>query len=244
LPAPISILMRRTLVLLLAVAAVVTSGCSGPDARRAQELLAQSNAAFAQVDSFRFSARIWTSGAPQDFTMMMRGGGYLRGKRAGDFYLTGSVEGMAELGEFAVLARGGTAYTKTNGTWVQTPLPATPDGRPEALAGFDLAPYITDVQVDEGPLVDGEPTTKITGVIDTTALLEGAFSQLGEVSGGGLDVSQVFDDTRAVLFISDVSQLPVRGLVDFGIELLGERIEMHMDFALTGFGEPVDFPRL
>jgi hypothetical protein len=235
--------MRRTLVLLLALAASVTSGCSGPDAQRAQELIARSNAAFAQVDSFSVSARVWTSGAPQDFTFVMKGGGYLRGKRAGDFYFTGSVEGLAELGDFAVVARGGTAYTKTNGTWLQSPLPTTPEGQPQALAGFDLVPYITDVRVDEGPLVDGEPTTKITGVIDTTALLEGAFSQLGELSGNAFDVSELFDDTRAVLFVSDRTGLPVRGLVDFGIELMGDRIEVHMDFALAGFNEPVDFPR-
>ncbi|MGH3052868.1 MAG: hypothetical protein ACRDM8_07900 [Gaiellaceae bacterium] len=50
------------------------SGCAGAERQQAQELLLQSEQAVANVESFRFAARFWTSGPDQSLTMVMRGG--------------------------------------------------------------------------------------------------------------------------------------------------------------------------
>jgi hypothetical protein len=72
--------MRRAIALLsLAALVVVQTGCSGADAREAQELLAQSDAAFAQVKSTTFTARISVTGGPQEFAMTMKGGAIREG---------------------------------------------------------------------------------------------------------------------------------------------------------------------
>jgi outer membrane lipoprotein-sorting protein len=75
--------MRRVLVL-VALAAVFSAGCSGVDAQKAQTILDQSTTAMADVKSVSFAMRMWTSGGPDgtDFTVLMHGGGYEKGKRA------------------------------------------------------------------------------------------------------------------------------------------------------------------
>lgn len=236
--------MRRLLAL-LAVLSVVPAGCSGTDAQQAQTLLDQSSRALAEVKSLSFSMRMWTSGGPQDMTFVMRGGGYAKGKRAGEFYVTGSVEGLPGLGQFTMVARDGTLRMNMGQGWIAVPVP---EGAAEAgqspVSGFDLAPYITDVRVEEGQLIAGEPASKITGVIDTGRLVDGALGRLGGLSeAGGLDLSEAFGDTRAVLWVSEVTQLPLRGLIDFSVRAAGEEIELHMDFAVTGVNEPVAIPR-
>jgi hypothetical protein len=235
--------MRRAFAIsLLALAVLGATGCAGADAERAQAILAQSQQAMNDVQSFRFSMRLWTSDAPQDFSMTMRGGGYATGKRAGDFFLTASVEGMPSLGSFSLVSRRGAAHMNLGSGWVRMPVPTASAQAAGPLAGFDFTPYIKAVSVTEGGLVDGEPTTKIAGVIDTDALLRGALSQLSGMGGGGLDFSKAFGDIRAVLYVSDRTHLVRRGLADFSIEAFGERVEMHMDFALDGVNEPVKIP--
>ena len=52
--------MRRiALALVLALAAILPLGCAGPEGQRAQELLARSDRAVAEVESLRFAGRIW-----------------------------------------------------------------------------------------------------------------------------------------------------------------------------------------
>ncbi|MGH3015682.1 MAG: hypothetical protein ACRDNN_12105, partial [Gaiellaceae bacterium] len=109
---------------------------------------------------------------------------------------------------------------------------------------FDFTPYVEDVDVEDGHDVGGEPAVKVSGVFDTAGLVEGVFNQLGSVPGGALpDLSESLGDTRLVLYISEASHLPLRTLLDMSIEAEGERIEMHMDFALSGVNEPVKIPQ-
>jgi len=189
--------MRRVLALaLIAFAAAVPAGCSGVDAQQAQSVLDESTTAMANVRSVSFAMRMWTSGGPDgsDFTVLMHGGGYEKGKRAGEAYVT-------------------------------------------------LSSTVTNVRVDEGVLVDGEPMARITGVIDTSAALNGLLGTLGGTGAAGLgDASDVLGDIRAVLYVSETTHLPMRTLVDLPMKVGDQKIVMHMDIVLTGVNKPVAIP--
>ena len=61
-------------------------------------------------------------------------------------------------------------------------------GRGEGAADpFSCAesPFSQDVEVEEGQQVAGEPAVKLTGVLDTSAMVEGMLSQFGPLVGGG-----------------------------------------------------------
>jgi hypothetical protein len=235
--------MRRVLVLLaLAAFAAVTVGCSGRDAQEAQGLLAQSEQALAKVRSATFTAKLWSEGGPQEFSLTMSGGGYSKGKQAGDFYVV--MSSSEELFEDLVLVQqGGRMSAKVGGVVMSEQLPFT--APEQSLTFVELEPYVQDVQVEHGKLLGGESTTKITGVVDTQAFLEGSFGALSQMAGlgeGGLDVGEAFGDIRAVFYLSDTTRLPVRALVDLPMDILGEEVVLHMDFAYTSFNRKVDFP--
>ncbi len=235
--------MRRMLVLaLLAVAAAMPTGCSGVDAQKAQSILDESTTAMANVKSVSFSMRMWTSGGPDgtDFSLLMRGGGYEKGKRAGDAYVSMSSSDVPGIGSMTIVVHGDTLWVKAGGQWTRVPAPAS---QADPLAGFDLTRYVTDVGVDEGAMVGGEPMDKITGVIDTSAALSGLLGTLGGTGAAGLgNAADIFGDVRAVLYISETTHLPMRTLVDLPMNVAGEKITMHMDLVLTGVNEPVEIP--
>jgi hypothetical protein len=236
--------MRRLVVapLVLAVAAAGAAGCAGSEGAEAQDLLARSQQAVARVDSYHFAARIWTSGASQGFTMVMKGGGYGRGKRAGDFYLEARVEGVPGFERVTMVSRKGVLYMNAGTGW--TPLPGESSPAQPALAGFDWTQYVEKVDVQEGILVGGEPMTKITGTFDTKALAGSPLGQLGGGSGistwEGLGAE--FGDTRAVIYVSEVTNLPMRGLVDLPMKILDQTVTTHVDYALSRINEPVKIP--
>ncbi|HEX2044083.1 MAG TPA: hypothetical protein VHF23_00495 [Gaiellaceae bacterium] len=234
--------MRRTpAVLASLVAAVVLAGCSGTDAQRAQELLQQSSAALQGVESFRFAGRLWLSGPNgEELSLVLRGATTRKG--AGASYVTVRADGVPDFPETAVVLRGKRAWVGAGGRWTAMPAPgATP-----AVRQLDFTPYVESVEVETGPLVAGEPTLKIVGVLDTAAFAQGLLGRLGSLPGAEPalvpDVAGTLDDTRMVLYVSETTQLPVRGLVDVAMEAAGERVELHLDFALKGFDAPVRIP--
>lgn len=231
--------MRRALALLcLSAFAAVASGCSGADATEAQALLAKSDAAFAQVRSATFMARLTMSGGPQDVGMTMTGGGYVRGKRAGDFYVVATADNLP-FGELAVTSKSGRVSMTLDGSPIASvPAPPTQDQNPLAVAEFSR--YVKDVQVEHGKLIGDEPMAKISGTIDTAGLAKGL---LGDVAGGsGLDFSDSLDDTHVVLYISEATQLPMRCLIDMGLDVAGQKVDLHLDFAYTSYDQRVEFP--
>jgi hypothetical protein len=237
--------MRRMLALLaLAALAAVVTGCSGRDAQEAQALLAQSEQALAKVRSATFTAKLWSEGGPQEFSLTMSGGGYAQGKQAGDFYVV--MSSSEELFQDLVLVQqGGRMSAKVGGVVMSEQLPFT--APEQSLTFVQLEPYVKDVQIEHGKLLAGESTTKITGVVDTQAFLEGSFGALSQMAGlgeGGLDVGDAFGDIRAVFYLSDRTRLPVRALVDLPMDILGEKVVLHMDFAYTSFNRKLDFPDL
>jgi hypothetical protein len=224
--------MRRIgLLVLAAVAALAPAGCSGADAGRAEELLRQSGEALQSVQSYRFAGRFWIESEIGDFSLVMRGGGNKRGDGAS--FVSMRSDDIPGFPEVTVVQQSRTMWVRAGGPWKRLEVSA---GQPSGLEQFDLAPYVKDVSVQEGAVVGGEPATKVTGTVDTTALLTGLFETLDGSSGLGplpLDeVSDAFDDTHVVIYLSDVSHLPVRTLVDMSMEAEGEKVEMHLDFAL------------
>jgi hypothetical protein len=113
--------MRRLLALALVVSAGVVTGCSGVDAQKAQGILDQSTSAMADVKSVSFAMRMWTSGGPAgtDFNVLMHGGGYQKGKRAGESYATLNAGDVPGLGAMTIVIRDNVLYVKAGGSWAQ-----------------------------------------------------------------------------------------------------------------------------
>ena len=105
----------------------------------------------------------------------------------------------------------------------------------EPLAGFNITKYVTDVRVEEGVTVGDEPMDRITGVIDTSAALNGILGTLGGTGASDLDnASDILGDIRAVLYVSQTTHLPMRTLVDMPMKIAGQTIVMHIDLVITG----------
>jgi hypothetical protein len=233
--------MRRILAfLLLTAVAAVAPGCSGADVEEAQALLVQSNAAFAEVRSATFTARMSLTGGPQELSMTMSGGGYAHGKRAGDFYVLATSDSLG-FGDLVLVSRSGRVSMSVDGHPVgEVPLPNTTAENPIQLV--DFSQYVKDVNVEHGKLIDGEPMTKLTGVIDTAGLAKGALADVTGAGGDGLDLSKSLGDTRIVIYLSEATHLPMRGLVDVPMDVAGDKIVMHLDFAYTSYDQKVEFP--
>ena len=235
--------MRRALLIVVAAfLAASASACSGPDAQEAQALLAESNAAFAQVRSATFTARLTVTGGPTTFSMTLNGGGYAHGKRAGDTYVLVTGDGLP-FNEVAMIKRHGRTVMRVDGHPI--PVPAPPASAANPLQLVDLADYVNDVHVDHGKVLESEsePLAKVTAVLDTGALAEGALAQLASGTDG-FDLSAVLGDTRVVLYLSERTHLPKRGLLDFALKVGDQKIDMHMDFAYTSYNKRVEFPSL
>jgi hypothetical protein len=234
--------MRRAFALLLLTAAAVAAGCSGADAEEAQALLAQSNAAFAEVRSATFTARMSLAGGPQELSMTMSGGGYAHGRRAGDFYVLATSDNLG-FQDLVLVSRSGRVAMSVDGHPIgEVPLPNATADNPLQLV--DFSQYVKDVDVEHGKLIDGELMTKLTGVIDTAGLAKGVLANVTGAGGDGLDLSKSLGDTRIVLYLSEATHLPMRGLVDVRMDVAGQKIAMHLDFAYTSYDQRVEFPRV
>jgi hypothetical protein len=240
--------MRRVtalLALLLAFVGVAT-GCSGKDAEEARLLLEQSNAAFAQVKSATFRVQMTFSGGPEelqlgDFVMTMKGGGYNRGKRVGDFYFVMTGQGMPA-SEVVMVSRAGRASMTLNGAPMGSfPVPEQ-DTNPIQLV--DFARYVKEVTVEHDKLIDGQLTAKVSGTIDTAGLADGVFSSVPGSGAPELDYTKALGDTHLTLYLSEETHLPMRGLADVTVEFAGEKIRMQLDFAYTSYNKSLRFPGL
>ena len=230
--------MRRAALAIALLLAVASAGCAGADGQKAQELLAQSDQALAQVESFRFSGRMTMEAPMGDFRVVFFGGGDAR--PGGSFFMTMKAPDIPQFPETTIVVRGDEAWMKLDGAWQPVPVPPT---QATGIQHFDFAGYVKDVDLDEDAEVDGKPAVKITGVIDTAALSDGLLGQLGAVGGGSMpDLSEMLGDTRAVIYLSQESHLPLRMLLDLTMEVQGEEVEMHLDFAITNVNEPVEVP--
>jgi hypothetical protein len=233
--------MLRFLALFLATAAAtVAAGCAGRDAQVAQQLIAESQAAFDSVRSATFTARLTMTGGPEELTLSMSGGGYARGKRAGDIYMLATADNLA-FDELALIRRSGRVVVRLDGRSLGD-VPLGEDSGQNPLEVVDFADYVKDVSVEHGKEIDGDAMVKLSGLIDTAALAHGALA--GLAGAGDFDLSEALGDTHVVLYLSEASHLPMRGVIDVPMNFAGEKIEMHLDFAYTSYNKKVVFPVL
>jgi hypothetical protein len=245
-------LRRAVLVLFLALAA---AGCSGgPDAQRAHELLMQAQAAESKVSSARYDIEITIAGEGKKVAVTLTGGAYVRGKRAGDQYLRGRVSGAPLEFDFEFVALGTRAYVRGGGMgWQAVPRPAmAPSGEAEHLGAAvlrELARYVRDVRVKEGELLGGEPTTRISGTVDTAGLVKAAarlddFSQVvGEAAPDVSRFAEHLGDTNVVLLVSERSRLLRAMLIDLTIDYEGKTASVRAIYRLRDVNQAIRIPR-
>ncbi len=234
--------MRR-LRLLLAFAAVplVAAACTGADAKKAQDLLAQSRVAAQSVRSESFTMKMNIDAVGKTAEVDAQGGMVLRGTGTGDFYATMSTNapGTAPIG-VVMVKRGNLLRMTMNGRSRTVPMPA--GLKPAAAAGFDvnaLTPYVKNVSVSTLD-VNGRTEDEVVGTIDGDALLanlpgvsKGVFSNLGASLG----------DIKVSLFIPRDTHLVETALIDLTMHVAKQSAHMSMSFAVTGVNQPVTFPR-
>jgi len=174
--------------------------------------------------------------------MTLSGGGYAHGRRAGDFYMLATSDSLG-FHDLVLVNRSGRVSMSVDGHPVgEVPLPNTTAKNPIQLV--DFSQYVKDVGVEHGKLIDGQLMTKLTGVIDTAGLAKGALADVTGAGGDGLDLSKSLGDTRIALYLSEATHLPMRGLVDVPMDVAGQKIAMHLDFAYTSYDQRVEFPRV
>jgi hypothetical protein len=236
--------------------ALVAVGCGGgPDAQRAQELLAQAQAAESRITSARYDVELIITADGKQVGVTLTGGAYVRGRRAGDQHLRGYVSGAPLDLEFEFVAVGKRAYIRGGGLgWQAVPRPAGPTtaGGGDHLGSAalrELARYVTDVRVTEGELLGGEPTARISGTVDTEGLVKAAaqldeFSKLvGDAAPSLSRFAEHLGDTHVILLVSERSQLLRAMLLDLTIEHEGKTAEVQVIYRLRDVNEPVRIPR-
>jgi outer membrane lipoprotein-sorting protein len=245
--------MARRLVqgLLFVTAAVVLSACSGAEAKRAQELLAKANAAQAKVVSASYDVRVVVSAGSQRYSMLMHGGGYFKGPRAGDQFMTMRGEGLPVPMNFQLVSKGGRAVVRANGRTQSFPMPSGATGSQTsnwtAIVG-DLAKYVKEVDVQESTVVAGTRGRTVTGVIDTAGLVKAAagmniFSQAAGAGSAAFDeMTKNLGDTRVVLFIANRTHLIRTAVITLELKAAGEGAKVQVFYSLRGVNRPIAFP--
>ena len=235
--------MRRVLLLLaLGVSPLTLAACSGADAKKAQDLLAQSRVAAKSVRSESFTMKVQVDAAGQSAEVDAQGGMVLKGTGAGDFYATmnTNVPGTASPMNVVMVKRGHSMTMTTNGVSKTVPLPAGMKTS-SAAAGFDLnaiTPYVKDVSVSTVD-VSGRTEDEVVGAIDGDSLL----SNLPGVGKGMLSAfGASMGDIKVSLFIPRDTHLVETALLDMTIHVAKQSMHMNMSYAVTGVNQPVTFP--
>ena len=235
--------VRLRPILLLVLALPVFAGCSGADAGRAQLLLKQAQDAQTAVSSEAFSMHVTVEAKGQKVQVLLNGGAYLKGSRAGDMVMDVKISAPVAL-----------------------PFDTDPDreGRPERVDGDERPAHglprvhRRDDAVEHARRSStsratsrtsrcradrcskGKPVTKIVGILDTAALIQG-MAKLGNVAGSaGLPgLGGKVGDTRVVIFVDDTTHLLVAALADVTMNSDSGNVKLHLDLAISGVNRPV-----
>jgi hypothetical protein len=238
--------MRRLAAPLLAV--LVLAGCAGEQGARAQELLTRAETAQARLTSVSYELRMTFGMEGQSFTLAVHGGGYLKGRRAGDQVLTMRTDGIAGLGAMNahMVVRGGRLTMSMNGQRTSLVVPESAKQQYDwSGTMLDLARYVKRVQVREGRVVNGEPGATVSGVIDTKGLVEAAsklqsFSQVAGQSAPDLsEVAEHLGDTRAALFVSSRTGLIRSAVVGLTAEVGDEELTIDVTYRLKSVNRAI-----
>jgi len=254
--------MIRRLVTLLAALLVLVSaaGCAalaeGGDAAEAASILERASKAQESIESLTFAMTMTGEAAGQSFSMQVDGGGYVTGEHEGDMVMRMSMSGAGiPAMRFQLVSLEGRAYMNSDGTWQEIPggLSGMGSLSEQQLQGFDISRYVSDVKVEKDTTFLGEPVTKIVGTIAIEDLMGGLFDQLGSASGslgglGGLsDPSALLEeadveDVRAVIYVSNVTNLVRAAHMEFAMEVDGEQATFDIDMSIDSVNEPVEIP--
>ena len=172
----------------------------------------------------------------------MAGGGYLKGARAGDVYMTMTGQTPDGKSMDATIVKRGDLVTVSADGQTQTMSAAQAEQQygsqlqSMANGGFDFAQYVKSVKVSDTTLPNGDAADQIVGVLDT----QGAANSLGKDLGLG-NLAHL-NDTRAVLTISRKTHLVTAALIDMSMELLGKKMTISLTYGLTGVNVPINFP--
>jgi hypothetical protein len=238
--------MRRLAAPLLAV--LVLAGCSGEQGERAQQLLTRAQTAQARLTSMSYEMRMTFGIDGQNVSLVLDGGGYLKGPRAGDQAMTMRLEGIPTLGAMnaEMILRGGRLTMSVNGQRTSLTVPESAKQQYDwSGTMLDLARYVKRVQVREGRVVNGEAGATVSGVIDTEGLLKAAsklesFSQVAGQSAPDMsELAEHISDTRAALFVSSRTGLIRSAVIGLSAEAGGEELRIDLTYRLKNVNRPI-----
>lgn len=235
--------MRLALALLALIPlSVVMTACTGADAKKAEDLLAQSRVAARSVSSEGFTIKIAMQAEGKSAEVDAQGGMILKGAGAGDFFATmaTAVPGVP-VQNVVMVKRGGSLEMTLNGVSRTLPVPANMMS-PSAAAGFDvnaLASYVKAVSVSTLD-VNGRTEDEIRGTLDGNALLQ---SLPGLSKGIPSTLGASLGDIDVQLFIPRVSHLVETALLDMTMHLAEQSVHMTMSYAVTSVNRPLAFPQ-
>jgi len=234
--------MRLLLVLLALIPLpIFATACTGADAQKAQDLLAQSRVAAQSVSSEGFTMKISMDAVGKSVQVDAQGGMILKGTDAGDFFATmaTTMPGVPSQ-DIVMVKRGGSLRMRLNGVSHSVSLPA--GMKPQTAAGFDLnaiTPYVKDVSVTTLD-VNGRTEDEVTGTLDGHALL----SNLPGVSTGLLSkLGASLGDIKVQLFIPRDTHLVETALLDMTMHMAKQSLHMSMSYAVTSVNQPLTFPQ-
>jgi hypothetical protein len=236
--------MRRLAA--LALAALAVSACSGEQGERAQQLLTRAQAAQSKLRSATFEARVELTTDGQRFSLVMDGGGYLKGPRTGDTVFSMRTDGVPGGGRFSLqaVARQGRLSMTMNGQRLSLPTTGTSASQAQALdwsgTVLDVARYVRKVRVREGRVLNGERGATLAGVIDTKELLK-AISRLDAFTSAARidDLSGKVGDIHAAVFVGERSGLIRSAVVTMSIEAEGKKAELELSYRLASTNKAV-----
>jgi len=227
----------------LALAAIALTACSGEQGERAQQLLARAEAAQARLTSATYEARMTFKMDGQTMSLVMDGGGYLKGRRAGDQLLTMRTDGVPALGavNMQLVVRRGRASMNLNGRRFSMPLPATARRQYDwSSTMLDLARYVKEVNVREGRVVNGEAGATIAGVLDTESMVKAAASLDVVAQAANLgDMASNLGDMRVAVFVAQRSGLIRSAVLGMSMEAEGKKADIELTYRLKSTNKGV-----
>ena len=237
--------MRRIPALLLA--AVALSGCSGEEGERAEQLLSRAEVAQTNLRSAAFEAKIAFVMDGRRFSLLIDGGGYLRGTRAGDGLFSMGTEGVAGGQNFNLqgMIHRGRVSMSMNGRRFSLPANGAATATPQKVewsgAMLELARYVKDVKVREDRVVNGERGTTISGEIDTSELMKAVakLDTFTKAANFGDFGRSNLGDIHAALFVAKRSGLIRSAVVTMSMETEGKKADVEVTYRLTSTNRPI-----
>lgn len=235
--------MRRLAALALAV--LPLAACSGEQSERAQQLLNRAQVAQARLSSASYEARVTFLMDGRRFSLVMDGGSYLKGQRAGDQLLTMRTDGVPGAGAFnmQLLVRRGQASMSMNGRRFSLPVSASAAAKQQydwSATMLDLARYVKNVRVLDGRVANGERGSTITGVIDTASMVKTA-SKLDTVAqAASLDkFVDNLGDIHAAVFVARRTGLIRSAVITMSMEAEEKKADIELTYRLKSVNKAV-----